>query len=148
DAALAVEGLVALHERDGRSWKAEWLLLPEACQLTGAALSFAAKLLEGLQVRAERMRANLDAHRGYPPSGPPMRALSMRIGKHAAHEAVYSAAMAALDAGVDLAEQLAADGVLTPTEIAAALDPARALGMAGAFVDRVLATATAPDADA
>lgn len=44
DAAVALEGMVALHERDGRSWKAEWLVLPEACQLTGAALGFAARL--------------------------------------------------------------------------------------------------------
>ena len=35
DADVALEGLVALHERDGRSWKAEWLVLPEACQLSG-----------------------------------------------------------------------------------------------------------------
>ena len=47
DADVALEGLVALHERDGRSWKAEWLVLPEACQLTGAALGFGARLLEG-----------------------------------------------------------------------------------------------------
>ncbi|HEX5811811.1 MAG TPA: adenylosuccinate lyase family protein, partial [Pseudonocardia sp.] len=45
DADVALEGLVALHERDGRSWKAEWLVLPEACQLTGAALGFGAQLL-------------------------------------------------------------------------------------------------------
>lgn len=141
DAALAVEGLVALHERDGRSWKAEWILLPEACQLTGAALGFAAKLLEGLQVNSGRMRANLDAHRGYLLSEPLMRTLADRIGKHAAHEAVYAAAMAGLAEGVDLAEKLAADGTLTPEEITAATDPARALGAATAFVDRVLARA-------
>jgi adenylosuccinate lyase len=144
DAALAVEGLVALHERDGRSWKAEWLLLPEACQLTGAALGFAAKLLSGLQVNAARCRANLDAHRGYLLSEPLMRALADRIGKHAAHEAVYAAAMAGLAEGVDLADKLAADGILTPDEIAAATDPARALGAATAFVDRVLARAEEP----
>lgn len=141
DAALAVEGLVALHERDGRSWKAEWLLLPEACQLTGAALGFAAKLLEGLHVNADRCRANLETHRGYLLSEPLMRTLADRIGKHAAHEAVYAAAMAGLAEGVDLADKLAADGLLTPDEITAATDPARALGAATAFVDRVLARA-------
>ena len=145
DAALAVEGLVALHERDGRSWKAEWLLLPEACQLTGAALGFAAKLLEGLQVHADRMRANLDAHRGYLLSEPLMRVLADRIGKHAAHEAVYAAAMAGLAEGVDLGDKLAAAGLLTEDEIAAAVDPAKALGAATAFVDRVLARASEAD---
>ncbi len=139
DAAVTMEGLVALHERDGRSWKAEWLVLPEACQLTGAALGFAGKLLEGLQVDGDRMRANLDARRGYLLSEPLMRALADRIGKHAAHEAIYEAAMAGLAAGVDLTDKLRADGLLNDVEIARATDPTRALGAATAFVDRVVA---------
>jgi adenylosuccinate lyase len=137
DAAVALEGLVALHERDGRSWKAEWLVLPEACQLTGAALGFAARLLEGLRVDAARMRANLDAHGAAMTSEPLMAVLAARIGKHSAHDAVYAAAMAARDAGTDLGEQLVAEGLLTPEEVATAADPVRALGMATAFVDRV-----------
>jgi adenylosuccinate lyase len=137
DATVALEGLVALHERDGRSWKAEWLVLPEACQLTGAALGFAARLLEGLRVDAARMRANLDAHGAAMTSEPLMAVLAARIGKHSAHDAVYAAAMAARDAGTDLGEQLVAEGLLTRDEVAAVADPVRALGMATAFVDRV-----------
>ena len=137
DADVALEGLVALHERDGRSWKAEWLVLPEACQLTGAALGFGARLLEGLRVDAERMRANLDAHGAAMTSEPLMAVLAARIGKHSAHDAVYAAAMAARDAGTDLGEQLVAEGLLTKEEVAAATDPTRALGAVGAFVDRV-----------
>ncbi|MFC4941916.1 class-II fumarase/aspartase family protein [Pseudonocardia sp. GCM10023141] len=138
DAGVALEGMVALHERDGRSWKAEWLVLPEASQLTGAALEFAARLLEGLRVDAVRMRANLDAHRGYLVSEPMMRVLAGRIGKHAAHEAVYGAAMAALADGVDLGDRLVADGLLDASEVAAVSDPAAALGAATVFVDRVV----------
>ncbi len=137
DADVALEGLVALHERDGRSWKAEWLVLPEACQLTGAALGFAARLLEGLRVDAERMRANLDTHGTAMTSEPLMAVLAARIGKHSAHDAVYAAAMAARDSGTDLGERLVAEGLLTKEEVAAATDPTRALGAAGAFVDRV-----------
>ncbi|WP_300007089.1 adenylosuccinate lyase family protein [Pseudonocardia sp.] len=138
DAGVAVEGMVALHERDGRGWKAEWLVLPEACQLTGAALAFTARLLEGLQVDAERMRANLDTHRGYLLSEPLMVALAQRVGKHTAHEVVYAAAMAVRTGGGDLGERLLAEGLLDETEVAAASDPARALGAATAFVDRVV----------
>lgn len=138
NATSTLEGLIALHERDGRSWKAEWLALPEAAQLTGAALGFAARLLEGLQVNAERMRANLTERRGYLLSEPLMRALADRIGKHAAHEAVYAAAMAGIDRGVDLTEVLAEQNLLTPDQIEAATDPAKALGAATAFVDRAL----------
>ncbi len=139
DAASCMEGLIALHERDGRSWKAEWLAVPEACQLTGAALQFAVRLLEGLQVDDARMRANLEARRGYLLSEPLMRALSDRIGKHAAHEEIYAAAMAGIEQGVDLTEVIAAKGLLTKDQIDAATDPARALGSATTFVDRVLA---------
>lgn len=137
DAGVAMEGLVALHERDGRGWKAEWLVLPEACQLTGAALGFAARLLEGLAVHPERMRANLDAHGSSMLSEPLMAVLAGRIGKHRAHEAVYTAAMAARDEGVDLADRLVADGLLTTEDVATVADPTRALGAAQAFVDRV-----------
>ena len=137
DAGVALEGLVALHERDGRGWKAEWSVLPEACQLTGAALGFAARLLGGLTVDADRMRANLDARGTAMTSEPLMAALAARIGKHSAHDAVYAAAMAARDEGVDLGERLVAEGLLDAGEVAAARDPARALGAAIAFVDRV-----------
>ena len=144
NAGLALEGMIALHERDGRGWKAEWLLLPESSLLTGAALEFAARLLEGLQVFDVRMRGNLDAQRGYPLSEPVMRVLAGRIGKHAAHEVVYAATMAGLDRGLDLAEALRSAGLvgpqgLTEAELARALDPVNALGAATAFVDRVLA---------
>jgi adenylosuccinate lyase len=142
DAAVMLESMVHLHERDGRAWKAEWLVLPEACLLTGVALDLAAALLEGLEVNGVRMRANLDAHRGYVLSEPVMRLLADRIGKHQAHEAVYRATMAGLEAGADLSKALLADSTvaahLGPDEIAAALDPKLALGAATAFVDRVL----------
>jgi adenylosuccinate lyase len=137
DVGVAMEGLVALHERDGRGWKAEWSVLPEACQSTGAALGFAARLLGGLTVDADRMRANLDSHGAAMTSEPLMAALAVRIGKHSAHDAVYAAAMAARDEGVDLGVRLVADGLLDAAEVAAASDPARALGAATAFVDRV-----------
>ena len=83
------------------------------------------------------MRANLDAHGAAMTSEPLMAVLAARIGKHSAHDAVYAAAMAARDAGTDLGEQLVAEGLLTKEEVAAATDPTRALGAAGAFVDRV-----------
>jgi adenylosuccinate lyase len=143
NAGTALEGMVALHERDGRGWKAEWLVLPESSLLTGAALGFAAKLLEGLQVDGARMRANLDAQRGYPMSEPVMRRLADRVGKHVAHETVYAATMKGVERGVDLRTALTDAGIvgpdgLTADELDAALDPVNALGAATAFVDRVL----------
>jgi adenylosuccinate lyase len=43
------QGMVAEHERDGRSWKAEWPALSETCLLTGASLSLAKGLLAGIR---------------------------------------------------------------------------------------------------
>jgi adenylosuccinate lyase len=142
DASVAVEGMVHEHERDGRAWKAEWLVLPEVCLLTGAALSFACRLLEGLEVDVERMRANVDAQRGYVLSEPVMRALAAHVGKHAAQALVYEVARAGRERGADFADALLADPRvrehLTAADIARCLDPRAALGQAPAFVDRVV----------
>ena len=143
NAAVAVESMVQEHERDGRAWKTEWLVFPEACLLTGAALAAAGRLLDGLEVDSERMRANLDTGGGYVLSEPVMRALGDRIGKHSAHRLVYEVTMAGQQRGVDLMTALLADARvtehLTRDEITRCLDPAKALGAAGAFVDRVVA---------
>jgi adenylosuccinate lyase len=147
NAGLALEGMVALHERDGRGWKAEWLILPESSLLAAAALQFAARLLEGLQVHPDRMRANLDAQRGYVLSEAVLRRLAAKVGKHVAHERVYAATMAGVESGMDLAEALRAAGLVGPdpatqlseAELSAVLDPVAALGATTAFVDRVLA---------
>jgi adenylosuccinate lyase len=144
DATVAVEGMVHEHERDGRAWKTEWVVLPEACLLTGAALDFGCRLLDGLEVDADRMRENLQARGGYVLSEPAMHALADRIGKHAAHTVVYEATRAGLERGVDLETALLADprisGQLAPEEIARCLDVQGALGAAPAFVDRVVAS--------
>ena len=60
---VLVEGMVVGHERDGRGWKAEWVALPEVCLLTGVALQLARRLLSGLVVDADAMRANLERSR-------------------------------------------------------------------------------------
>ena len=143
DAAVAVEGMVHEHERDGRAWKTEWVVLPEACLLTGAALDFGCRLLEGLEVDADRMQANLQARGGYLLSEPVMRALADHIGKHAAHTIVYEATLAGVDRGVDLRTALLADPRITeylgPDELDRCLDVPAALGTAPVFVDRVVA---------
>jgi adenylosuccinate lyase len=144
-AGLAVEGMVHEHERDGRAWKAEWALLPEAFLLSGAALGFGVRLLEGLEVNGARMRANLDALGGYLASEPVMRAVADRVGKHTAQELVQRAAMAGQARGLPLRAAIEADqeldGLLDPAQLDRLLDPANALGAAGAFVDRVVAGA-------
>jgi adenylosuccinate lyase len=80
-------------------------------------------------------------------SEPVMRALSDHLGKHAAHDAVYRAAMRGIDAGVDLRAVLLGDAdivaALGVSELDRRLDPRAAVGSAPAFVDRVVAAARA-----
>jgi adenylosuccinate lyase len=143
--APAFEGLVGEHERDGATWKGEWALLPQACTAAGAALGFGVRLLDGLQVDSERMRANLDAQRGYALAEPVMLALAEHVGKPRAHELLQAAARRGRDAGLTLREALGADEEVARHLDGRALDellePARALGAVDELIDRVLALA-------
>ena len=142
-AGLALEGLVGEHERDGAAWKTEWAVVPQATAAAATALTLARELVEGLRVNAPRMQANLDAQRGYVLAEPAMLALAQRVGKHRAHDLVHRAALAGQEAGVTLAEALAADAEITaalPTaELTELLEVERALGTCGATVDAIVA---------
>jgi 3-carboxy-cis,cis-muconate cycloisomerase len=49
------------HERAAGAWQAEWKALSDGFALTGGAAAHLRRALEGLEVDAERMRANLRA---------------------------------------------------------------------------------------
>jgi len=139
-AGLALEGMVCEHERDGRAWKVEWLVVPETAMLFGACVDSAARMLDGLRVDADRMRRNIDSHRGYLLSEPVMRALGDRVGKHSAHDAVYAAAMNGIDRRQDFRTALRADrrlDAIADGELDELLDVRASLGSCAAFVDRV-----------
>ena len=139
-AGLALEGMVAEHERDGAAWKTEWALLPQACGAAAVALALAAELAAGLQVDEARMRANVDAQRGYVLAEPAMLALGAEIGPRRAHELVHAAAARGRDQGLTLAEALAADPEIARRlpGIEGLLRPEAALGAAHDITDRVL----------
>ncbi len=52
--------LVQAEDRDGRAWPVEWVLLPQLCVATGAALRHAEGLIGSLQVDAPRMKARIE----------------------------------------------------------------------------------------
>ena len=140
DASLALEGLVAEHERDGAAWKAEWALLPRACGAAATALALGAELAAGLRVDERRMRENVDAQRGYVLAEPVMLALGAEVGPRRAHELVHAAARRGLDAGLPLGEALAADPEISSrlTGLDELLRPERALGSASTLTRRIL----------
>ena len=62
--------LLGEHERAAGAWQAEWPVLTNALAYAGAAAAATRETLEGLQVNAERMRANMSPDLGgYPPAG-------------------------------------------------------------------------------
>jgi adenylosuccinate lyase len=134
-AGVLLEGMVGGHERDGRSWKAEWVALPEVCLLTATATSLAVELVEGLEVDTEAMRRNLGDATG---SEQVLAVLTTRLGKHQAQDTLQQA----LSTGRSLTAVVA--DLLTPQEIAA-LHPAA--GSAGEMVDHVLLRARKARAD-
>ena len=139
-ATVALDGMVAEHERDGRAWKAEWLVVPETSMAFAACAGSAVRMLDGLRPDPERMLANIGSHRGYLLSEPVMRALADRIGKHSAHDSVYAAAMRGIDKDQDFRTALRGDpglDAIPDAELDELLEVRSSLGSCAAFVDRV-----------
>jgi adenylosuccinate lyase len=64
DVHSLAESLIHEHERDGLSWKLEWLQLPQICTMTAKCMEVTVHLLENLQVHPVRMKENLDRNFG------------------------------------------------------------------------------------
>ena len=135
-AGVLTETMVGDHERDGRTWKTEWVLLPEMCHYLLAQLSLARGLAAGVEVDAEAMAANLEGMGDFG-SQELLRRLSARLGKHRANDELQRAYRQARRRGRPLAEIL--DGIATPAELEGLHRPAT--GSAAAMVDAVVAAA-------
>jgi adenylosuccinate lyase len=136
--------MVQEHERDGRGWKAEWVAFPEACLLSGAALSMAAGLVEGLTVDAGRMRLNLEAGGGYAASEQLLAVLAQRLGKHEAQRMLQERLQVATRRGQPFKEVLTDDSELgreLRETVLPDLFQEPDTGCAGAMVDAVIACA-------
>jgi 3-carboxy-cis,cis-muconate cycloisomerase len=143
-AATAQDAMVAAHERDMSAGRAEWVLVPEASCLAAAALHWTLVIARGLHVNVDRMTENLGRLGGLLLSEPVMLALGRSIGRNAAHDVAYEAAMAAFEGKGSFRDRLLAARVaaaLGPAELDLLLDPRRYTGLAGSFVDRVVAAA-------
>jgi len=123
------------HERAAGAWHAEWVALCGALSYAGGAVAAADESLAGLQVDAERMRANLDASGGLVLAERVASALSDDLGRGIAHQLVAEAAGAASFRDALLADDRVP---LSAEELDPLLDPTTYLGSAGALVDRAL----------
>ena len=141
--AIVAEGLVGDHERDGRSWKAEWLAIPTATLAAGRAVELLVGLLERLVVDPARMRANLEAAGGAVASEAVMLALAPRTGRMTAHRIVHEATDAAARDGIPVRDAiLASPAILAEIDrgqLEALLDGSET-GWCAEMVDRVVGT--------
>ena len=141
--AALQEGLVHDHERDGRSWKTEWVTIPEATMMAGRAIELLGEMLTRLEVDAARMAANLQADGGFVLSEAIMLALAPKLGRDTAHRLLYDISIKARAAGLALIDAVRANATISaavsPGELDALLNYASHTGQCAAMVDRVLA---------
>jgi 3-carboxy-cis,cis-muconate cycloisomerase len=136
------------HERAAGAWQAEWEPFLELLRLAGSAANALRELLAGLDVDADRMRADLDATGELVMSESVAAALAESIGRPAAQDLVAEAASVSARSGRAFREVLAdtpgVSEVLGADGLDAALDPRRYLGVTDQLITRALAEHARP----
>ena len=140
--APAMEGLVSETERDKVALQAEREYVSRLHNLTHAAVAKIVVLSDGLQVKTDNMRRNLDITNGLLLSEAVMMALAPIIGRQEAHELIYQIAQQTVVESGSLNESLKnspeVSKNLTENEIDDLLNPTTYTGLSGVFVDLVL----------
>ncbi len=140
---LMLDAMVQDHERATGQWHVEWQAIPTAFIIASGALAAAREVLEGLEVRPDRMREVLDATGGLIVAEAVMMGLAPALGRQVAHDLVYDCCRAALEGGTGFLDALAAEPriaeVMGRDELARLVDPANYLGAAPAMVRDLLA---------
>jgi 3-carboxy-cis,cis-muconate cycloisomerase len=141
--AALLEAMASDHERAAGAWQIEWVSLPDAFLLTSGALTHARSIAAGLEVDAERMRANLDLTHGLIASEAVMMGLAPYLGRGHAHHVVQALSIKAIEQRRPLFDLLAETPEITDhvgtDELRKLCDPTRYLGLSAEMVDRVLA---------
>src|SRR5690242_11893181 len=142
-AAALYEAQIEDHERATGPWEIEWIALPEIFMLSAGALAQTRFVLEGLEVKPDKMRKNLDLTNGLIMSEAVMMGLGPKMGRNYAHDVVYDVCREVVKTGRPLIDLLAENAEIRKHADRKALetmaDPANYLGVAGEMVDRVLA---------
>jgi len=119
-AVTAMENVALWHERDISHSSAERIILPDACTLLDYMLALTTKLVRGLQVYPENMRANMDKSRGLFASQSVLLKLTEKgFERQKAYETVQRAALKTWAGDGEFLANLSAD-----PEISAVLDDA------------------------
>jgi 3-carboxy-cis,cis-muconate cycloisomerase len=130
------------HERAVGGWQAEWAALPDLFCYTARAVAGVRAALEGLEIDAERMQANLELTRDLIMAESLTMALASKLGRPAAFKLVEKLSKQVAESGRTLSQIAGANqqvaAVLSPAELQKALDPAQYLGSSMTFIDRAL----------
>jgi 3-carboxy-cis,cis-muconate cycloisomerase len=105
-AGALLAALQGTHERSAGEWQVEWDAVPAVFAAAGGAVAGAARVVEGLRVFPERMRANLELDGGTIMAEAAMMAVGEVLGRAEAHAAVYEASALARSENVSLAEAM------------------------------------------
>jgi 3-carboxy-cis,cis-muconate cycloisomerase len=127
------------HERGVGGWHAEWDTMRELLTLVGAASLHMQTLLEGLEVDASRMRANLELTNGLVLSERMTFALAPTLGKAKAKDFMEAACKRAVHEKRHLKALLAETPEASGLDLDALFDPATYSGASDTIIDRVLA---------
>ena len=142
-ASWMMENLVHDHERDGRSWKGEWLIIPESSLVTDKVLVMLQQLLPNLVIKKDNMLRNLADTKGMIYSEAVMLKLSAKVGKQTAHQHVYDCAMRAHETGSHLRkvvmEDTAISNWLKPDELDECFELHNSTGHCAGLVERIIA---------
>ncbi len=140
--AALLEAMIEDHERSTGQWEIEWIVLPEIFMLTAGALAQTRFVLEGLEVKPDKMRANLEITKGLIMTEAVMMGLGAKLGRNKAHDLLYDIARKAVQSGEHLLDALEADPEIRKhadrKTLQKLVEPANYLGVAGPMVDRVL----------
>jgi 3-carboxy-cis,cis-muconate cycloisomerase len=134
--------LQGTHERSAGEWQVEWDAVPAVFAAAGGAVAGATRIVDGLHVFPERMRANLELDGGTIMAEAAMMAVGEVVGRAEAHAAVHEASALARSEGVSLAEALrktlAHDVLAALPPLEAVLAPDAYLGETDAIVTAAL----------
>lgn len=118
--------------------------LPALLLVVSGALANIVEIGEGLEVDAERMRANLDSSNGLVMAEAVSMALAARLGKQEAHAIIAEAAKKAIAEKKNLEEVLTADARvrahLQPADLEKLFQPLAYQGISQIFIERLVAS--------
>jgi adenylosuccinate lyase len=137
-AVTAMENVALWHERDISHSSAERIILPDGCTLLDYMFSLLSRLVRGLQVYPENMRANMDKSRGLFASQAVLLKLTEKgLERQTAYEAVQRSALKTWAGDGEFLANLLADPEISAALSVAELQDACGLERHFRHVDKV-----------